>query len=117
MSSSSSSLLGWWYLNREDQVVVGAAVDRGERVEDPRLRPVAVALASGLLKYNGWRILRRPGYLLLLSVLFAVVVVSGHWWLLFADVALGVICYWIVERQARNLRPQWRRAVRANEDI
>lgn len=103
----SASLTDWFRLGRNEQATIGVAVDSGERVEDPQLRPVAVALAVGLLNHNGWRLLRRPGYLVVLVLSFAALVVVGRWWWLFAYVLLALVCFWLVERQARRLRSQW----------
>lgn len=47
------SMYDWRLLDRRDQLVVGVYVDRGERVENPRLRPIAAAMASGLLRDQG----------------------------------------------------------------
>lgn len=112
----SASLTDWFRLGREAQAAVGFAVDNGEQVEDPQLRPVAVALAVGLLNNNGWRLLRRPGYLVVLVLAFAAPAVLGLWWWLLADFLLALLCFWLVERQARRLRPQWQRAVQVNSD-
>lgn len=110
------SIDDWRLLDRHDRFVVGAAVDRGERVEDPRLRPIAAATASALLRDSGWKILRRPLPVLGILSSAVVLIVIGRWWLLLIFISLGFAALWLAERQARRLRPQWHRAIRANED-
>jgi len=110
------SIDDWRLLDRHDRFVVGAAVDRGERVEDPRLRPIATATASALLRDSGWKILRRPLPVLGILSSAVVLIVIGRWWLLLIFISLGFAALWLAERQARRLRPQWHRAIRANED-
>lgn len=112
-----ASLAAWWRLDRTQQRAVGAAVDNGERMDDPQLRPIAVALSRALLENNGWRLLRRPAYLIMFALSFAALIAFGLWRLLIVDVALALACFWLVERQARRLRPQWRRALEANTDV
>ncbi len=110
------SMYDWRLLDRRDQLVVGVDVDRGERVENPRLRPIAAAMASGLLRDQGWRILRRPLPRLVLLLSAVVLIVTGRWWLLVLLMPIWFASGWLAERQARRLRPQWRRAIRANQD-
>jgi hypothetical protein len=110
------SIDDWRLLDRRDRFVVGAAVDRGERVDDPRLRPIAAATASALLRDSGWKILRRRLPVLGILSSAVVLIVIGRWWLLLIFISLVLAALWLAERQARRLRPQWHRAIRANED-
>lgn len=110
----SGPLSGWQRLPREEQAAIGYAVDHGIRMSEPRLRPLAAALAAGLLSHNGWRLLRHPAYLGLVVASLAALAAFGLWWWLAADILLLLVCLWLVERQARRLRPLWRQAVEAN---
>jgi|SRR5450759_1979673 len=110
------SISDWRLLDRHDRLDVGVAVDRGERVEDPRLRPIAAATASALLRDSGLKILRRPLPVLGLLLAAVVLIATGRWWLLLVFVSVGIAALWLAERHARRLRLQWRSAIRANED-
>lgn len=111
---SQRSAVDWWRLGPSDRAQVHAAVHSGQALDDHRLRAIAAAMASGNLEESGWRVLRRPFNLVAVALALAVLAMSGYWWYLCALVALSAIGLWVVERRARRLRPQWRRAAAAN---
>ena len=111
-----ASLADWYRLNRTDQLTVGITVDHGERVDDPRLRPMAVVLANSSLRSSGWQLLRQPGYLVVLVLVFGFAAVFGQWWVVLLELAFLVFFLWLANLRARRLRPQWQRAVQANTD-
>jgi len=94
--------------------MVNTAIDRGEQVVDPRLRPIAAATAAALLHDSGWRLLRNPLPVAGL-VVAAVVILIGHWWLLPLELVIVLGALLLSERQARRLRPQWARAIEMNK--
>lgn len=110
------SISDWVRLDHHDRQVVSGAVDRGERLEDPRLRPVAASYACALLRDSGWRILRRPAPILGMIIAAIILVVFGWWWVLLIVSIFAVVALWIVDRRAQRLRSRWHEAFVANRD-
>ena len=111
----TASIWDWYLLGHQDRATVNTAIDHGERVADPRLRPIAAATASAWLTHSGWKILRRPLPVLGLLLSAVVLLVTGRWWLLLILLPISSAGLWATERQARRLRPQWAEAVQAND--
>jgi len=110
----AASIMGWYQLGLEDRRIVNSAIDHGERVADPQLRPVAAATAAALLHRAGWRVLRDPLPVILLVVSVVALVWGAHWWILALTVVTAVAVGALAERRARRLRPRWAEAVEAN---
>ena len=106
------SIADWYRLGHEQRSTVNTAIDHGQRVADPALRPVAAAAA--LLHSGGWRILRNPLPGALLVAAMIGLILTSHWWVLALTVATGAAAIGLAENQARRLRPAWTRAVAAN---
>jgi len=110
----TASIWDWYLLGHQDRATVNAAIDHGERVADPRLRPIAAATASAWLTHSGWKILRRPLPVLGLLLSAVVLLVTGRWWLLLILLPISSAGLWATERQARRLGPHWAKAAQAN---
>lgn len=114
MAAMAYSITDWWRLDRHQRQQVGVAVDRGQPLEDPRLREIAVATASAHLKSSGWRSLRQPVPMLASLIGAMILLISGFWWLLLVLVLISTIGLWITEQRAQTLRPYWHAAIAAN---
>jgi len=112
--ASDNSVADWWHLGPDERARVNDALNGGHAVDDPQLRPIVAAMASGNLRESGWRVLRRPFNLIVAALACAVLAISGYWWLLCGLAMASATGLWIVERRARRLRPQWLRALAAN---
>lgn len=111
----AASIRDWYSLGHQDRYTVNAAINHGERLADPRLRPIAAAAASAWLTDSGWKLLRRPLPLLGLLLAAVFLIATGRWWELLILMPIGFAMGWLAERQARRLRPQWAKAVQAND--
>ncbi|MPV49862.1 hypothetical protein GCG21_07565 [Pseudactinotalea sp. HY160] len=121
---NGASTADWFRLPARDRIRVIRAIDRGERMPDDDLRPIAAMMAEGHLAGWGLSALRYRDRFVFAAGVYAaaalLVALTGPWWqlvLLTVLVALGFLAgLWFTERQARRLRPAWRRAVTANRD-
>jgi len=111
----AASIRDWYSLGHQDRYTVNAAINHGERLADPRLRPIAAAMASAWLTDSGWKLLRRPLPLLGLLLAAVFLIATGRWLELLIVMPLAFAGLWLAERQARRLRPQWAKAVQAND--
>lgn len=112
--SGTVSLSDWYRLGHVQRSAITTAIDHGQQVADPALRPVAAATAAALLQSSGFRVLRNPLPVALLVVAAVGLILTYHWWVLALTLATGLAAVWLAENQARHLRPEWTRAVDAN---
>jgi hypothetical protein len=113
MAEHAPTLMG---LESQDRLTVTTAVNKGRRVEDPRLRPMAMDLATGLIRHSGWRGITRPAVVILLCLAavgctYAFSWVGGAGW-----AALVVLCVSLAERRRRRRIDDWRRAAMLNAE-
>ncbi|GAB3568295.1 hypothetical protein [Spelaeicoccus albus] len=109
------SVADYYRLNFRDRQAVKFAVDRGQRLDDPNLRPIAVATATGFLERGGVRVLKWPPVVVGVIIAAVILIWIGLWWLLLVALTVGIIGVIATERQARRLRPEWRESVAANQ--
>jgi hypothetical protein len=105
-------------LGRDERAELFQAVNSGRQVADPRLRPLAVEVASGFLNRSGWRSLREPS-VIVLALIGLVLMIWKFAWLgalvyLLILLASGVIA----ERRRAGRADDWRSAIALNsEDV
>ena len=107
-------------LTPQETATVESAVNWGRRLEEPRLRPVAVAWARAVLERKAARSSGRPTWQrLLLGILYVAVLGAGTFWLIsdFGEFPWWLLLYWLLSLAGGA----WvdgapRRAVRLNAD-